>query len=352
MKQLLFTDMIDSYLEDNQLTPKTVTNYRAVRHKLELYQKATGANLNVLDYDILAVKDPLERREKIKGFTALWNNFTGFLKDEYGLSVQTRNTYRLIFHAVVKYSENQFGIAMKMPPVEKAVKYSDRKRELSEAVVNHLFGLYPGHHWAVNVVKLALYTCWRVSDLVQIKADDIVKGEFLGEPCYFVARVTKKTGKPMKTPVPIKLINSILRTNNVQPGDYLIKFPNGNKRITERILTEQVRSLLNSNQFLREQKIVVLNVDGQAIEQPLWTVHRPLHLLRAAGASYLIAHGMTPDAVAKWFTGHESSQVLKDHYITSDDFTGAKQLFRDRFASTFLKQGDYVQGIFDQYEEG
>ncbi|NBW19350.1 MAG: site-specific integrase [Caulobacteraceae bacterium] len=347
--EMTFQYMIKSYLEDSpDLKPNTVRNYNAVLRKLEKYAQVSGVSLNVLEYDILNVQDPMMRREKIKAFNAMWNGFTLYLKTEHKLVVQTRNTYRQIFHAIVKYSEKQFGVRIVMDSREKAMKYSDRKLELKDDVVRHLMTLNPGLHWTVNICKLALYSCWRVSDLIQIRVDDLVLGEFLGQKCYYISRVTQKTGKPMKTPVPVGLIRDIMRRNGCMPGDLLLRHPSG-RVLTAVGVVDGVRTLFNLNQFLRGQTVTVFNVDGETIQQPLSMVNRPMHLLRAAGASYLIQRGMTPDSVAKWFTGHESSQVLKDHYITGDNFTGAKELFKERFAVANIRQSDDVNRIFDEH---
>ncbi|NBW19158.1 MAG: hypothetical protein EBR82_65395, partial [Caulobacteraceae bacterium] len=81
--EMTFQYMIKSYLEDNpDLKPNTVRNYNAVLRKLEKYAQVSGVSLNVLEYDILNVQDPMQRREKIKAFNAMWNGFTLYLKTE------------------------------------------------------------------------------------------------------------------------------------------------------------------------------------------------------------------------------------------------------------------------------
>jgi integrase len=318
-----------------------------VANKLDMFCK--DKNVDLMEYDILTEVNPLERRRKIQAFNTFWTSFTAYLQ-EAGLVAQTRNSYRQIVKAILNYAKAQYGIMVMMPSIEKTVKYKDRKRILDEAVVTHLFSLPSSHHWAVNVVKLALYSCWRIGDLVSIETDDLTEGEFLGERVYFITKVTKKTKKIMKTPVPVTLIRDMMRRYNVAPGDKLIKFPN-KRKITERDVIEQVRSLFNSNQFLREQKVQTVNTQGDVINVPFWTVNRPMHLLRSAGASYLISNGLTPEAVAKWFTGHESALVLANHYVTSENFMGAKELFRDRFAVTHIKNADKAMAILCDKEE-
>lgn len=355
MSTVSFVKMIDAYLSENTLTKKTRTNYNVVRRKIEYYVNRSGLSMNLFDYDILAVQQH-ERRSRIVAFAQFWNGFMDYCREEKSLSVTTRRTYRQIFHAVLSYAENQYGVKVQMPKGESCIKWGDRKKELPMNVVEHLFSLKPSHHWAVNIVKLALYSCWRVSDLLALTADDIIEGDFMGQKCYYMCRLTKKTKKPMRTPVPIGLIRSIMRTNNVGPGEHLVKYPtltrrNTYKKIDEKELTQQVRSLLNSNQFLRDTKITAVNVEGEFITKALYMVDKPMHLLRSAGISYLVQNGLTPQAIAQWFSGHESIKVLEDHYVTTSDFTGAKQLFRDRFVSTHLKQGDALQKYFDEEDD-
>ena len=352
--EFTFAQLIDSYIEERpELQKNTVRNYAALKQKLFHWGNKSGLSQNIFDYDILAVKNPMERAAKISQFKSFWNKFRESLEKDYSLSPQTRNQYRTVMASILNHAENNFGVMIKMPEKEKAPKYKDRKRELPESVVTYLFGLSPAHHWAVNVAKLALYTCWRVGDLVEIEADDLTLGDFLGERVYFITRQTQKTGKIMKTPVPVSLINDMMRRNNVAPGNKLVKYPKNTmhglpKKIKPREVAEQMRSLFNSTQFLRDQKVEVVNTAGQMVTKPLWQIERPMHLLRSAGASYLIARGLTPSAVAKWFTGHEAAQVLTDHYITTEDFTGSKELFRDRFAVTHIKNADKAMAIFDK----
>ena len=355
---ITFIEMIESYMEDKKdvLQKNTIQNYKALKHKLFVFGQSTGFSQNIFDYDIFGITDPMVRNERIKAFTAFWNAFIASLQNEYKLTVTTRNQYRQILHAIVKYAESQYGTVIKIPSAEKQVKYKDRKRELPQEVVNYLFNLSPSHHWAVNLAKLALYTCWRVGDLLKIEADDITEGEFLGEKCYYITRTTGKTKKPMKTPVPIALIKNMMRRNAVSPGDKLVKFAENTmhglpRKLTDKMITEQIRSLFNSTQYLRDQKIQAINAEGKIITLPLWKIQRPMHLLRSAGASYLIANGLTPEAVAKWFTGHENSQVLSNHYVTTENFMGAKELFRDRFAATHIKNADKAMKIFDNEGE-
>ena len=348
MEKVDFNFLFDSYFAENELEKRTLTNYRAVQHKLNMFDKNTGRDINLADFDIMGI--PVEqRRERIKAFQDYVKAFMTWLKDFHKLGTVTRRLYIRTIRMIVNYARRDFGIELTMPK-EKREAAQFAKLKIPDNVVRHILTMNPGRHHGVLIAKLALYTCWRISDLLEICTSDLKDGEFMGQPCTWVMRMTKKTKKVMQTPVPRKLVREIMRRYHVSPGEKLLKHPTG-LVLTEARCVELVRAMLNSDQFLRRTTIQGTNIEGETIEIPLWKVHRPMHLFRSAGASYLVQRGMTPESVARWFTGHENRRVLQDYYITSDDFTGAKELFKERFILPHISDGDKLQEIFDNYDE-
>jgi len=348
MNKIDFNYLFDSYFSDLELEKRTLTNYKAVQHKLVMYDRHKGLDINLADWDIMGI--PVEqRRERIKAFQSYIKDFMDWCKNFHCLGSHTRRTYMKIIRTGVNYARRDFGIELSMP---KEQRRQDKipKIKLPDAVVRHIFTMSPGKHHGVLIAKLALYSCWRVSDLLEITTDDLKDGEFMGQPCTYLIRMTKKTKKVMQTPVPRKLIREIMRRYHVSPGEKLLKHPTG-LVLTESRCVEIIRAMLNSDQYLRRTTVTGINIDGQSVETPLWQVARPMHLFRSAGASYLVKRGMTPESVARWFTGHENKRILNDYYITSDDFTGAKELFKERFIAPHLSDGDKIQEIFDEYDE-
>ena len=342
-------DLFNSYFEENQLEKRTLVNYRAVQVKLQMYAKYSGEEqADLTQWDILGVPAEL-RRERIKGFQDYVRGFLSWIKEFHNIASATRRNYFVIIRTMVNHAKNGYGIMLQMPKEPRAPKH-DAKLVLSDLVVRHILTMNPGKHWGVLIAKLALYTCWRINDLLAIETDDIQYGTFMGQPCMYITRMTKKTKKIMKTPVPVSLIREIMRRYHVSPGEKLLKHPAG-LVLTDNRCVELVRAMLNSDQFLRSQTVTGLNVDGNVVQTPLHRVHRPMHLFRSAGASYLIQRGMTPESVARWFTGHENKKVLNDYYVTTDNFTGAKELFQERFILPHLKDADKLQNIFDNYDE-
>ena len=340
--------LLQSYFDENELEKRTLVNYRAVKHKLELYSKLKGKTYDVKEWDIMNVPTE-QRRERIKAFQNFVKEFLEWCRDFHHLGPTTRKTYFRIIRLAVGHARRDYGIELSLPK-EPRLAIQDRKIALPDNVVRHILGMNPGKAWGVLIAKLALYTCWRVSDLLSITADDITEGTFMGQPCMYITRMTKKTKKIMKTPVPRGLIREIMRRYDVSPGEKLLKHPTG-LVLTENRCVDIIRAMLNSDQFLRAQTVEAMNVYGNVIQMPLWKVHRPMHLFRSAGASYLIRRGMTPESVARWFTGHQNKTILNDYYVTTDDFTGAKELFQERFILPHLSDGDKLQEIFDNYEE-
>ena len=348
MQNIDFNFLFNAYFEDVDLEKRTLTNYKAVQHKLDMYDKHRGLVINLSDWDIMGV--PVEqRRDRIKAFQGYVKDFLSWCKDFHCLGSHTRRMYFRTIRMAVNYARRDFGIELTMPK-EKRANDKVPKIKLPDAVVRHIFTMNPNKHHGVLIAKLALYSCWRVGDLLSLTTDDLKDGEFMGQPCTYLIRMTRKTKKVMQTPVPRKLIREIMRRYHVSPGEKLLKHPTG-LVLTEARCVEIIRAMLNSDQFLRRTTVTGINIDGQSVETPLWQVSRPMHLFRSAGASYLIKRGMTPESVARWFTGHENKRILNDYYITSDDFTGAKELFKERFILPQLADGDRLQEIFDEYDE-
>lgn len=346
---MTFNDLFDSYFEENKLEKRTLVNYRAVQHKLVMYHKFKKTDFpDLTQWDILAVP-AAQRRERIKAFQGYIKDFMSWNRDFHCLGSVTRKTYVRILGTMCMHAKRNWGVELNLPKEER-LPTIDKKIALSDQVVRHILTMNPGKHHGVLIAKLALYTCWRIGDLLSITADDLTEGHFMGQPCMYITRVTKKTKKVMKTPVPRNLIREIMRKYHVSPGDKLLKHPTG-LVLTDNRCVEIIRAMLNSDQFLRSQTVTAINIYGNAIEIPLYKVHRPMHLFRSAGASYLIRRGMTPESVARWFTGHENKKILNDYYVTTDDFTGAKELFQERFILPNLSEGDKLQEIFDSYEE-
>lgn len=345
-----FDTLFNAYFSDNELEKRTLTNYKAVQHKLRMYDLHKGYVISLAEWDIMGV--PVEqRRARIKEFQVYIKDFLAWCKNFHRLGAHTRRMYGRVLSMMCNYARRDFGIELTMPKLEK-LSFNDKnaKIALPDNVVRHIFTMNPGKHHGVLIAKLALYTCWRIGDLLEITTDDLKDGVFMGQPCTWIMRITKKTKKVMQTPVPRKLIREIMRRYHVSPGEKLLKHPTG-LVLTENRCVEIIRAMLNSDQFLRRTTVQGINIDGQTIEIPLWQVHRPMHLFRSAGASYLVQRGMTPESVARWFTGHENKKILQDYYITTDDFTGAKELFKERFILPHLSDGDKLQEIFDGYEE-
>lgn len=343
-------DLLQSYFTENDLEKRTLVNYRAVQNKLRLYAAYKSSEQpDLMQWDILGVATE-HRRERIKAFQDYVKEFLNWCRDFHKLSPTTRKTYFRIIRIAINHGRRDYGIELSLPKEPRLPLEKDRKIALSDTVVRHILSMNPNRHWGVMIAKLALYTCWRISDLLSITADDITEGTFMGQPCMYITRMTKKTKKVMKTPVPRSLIREIMRRYNVSPGDKLLKHPTG-LVLTENRCVDIVRAMLNSDQFLRAQTITTVNVYGNVINLPLHQVHRPMHLFRSAGASYLIKRGMTPESVARWFTGHENKRILNDYYVTTDDFTGAKELFQERFILPHLSDADKLQEIWDNYDE-
>lgn len=348
MEKIDFDYLFNAYFEDNTLEKRTLTNYKAVQHKLRMYDLHKGLDINLSNWDILGV--PVEeRRERIKAFQSYIKDFLLWCKEFHCIGSHTQRMYSKVVRMAVNYAKRDFGIELSMPKEHRRQDKIPRIK-LPDNVVRHIFTMNPSRHHGVLIAKLALYSCWRVSDLLALTTEDLKDGQFMGQPCTYLIRMTQKTKKVMQTPVPRKLVREIMRRYHVSPGEKLLKHPTG-LVLTENRCVDIIRGMLNSDQFLRRTTITGINIDGQSVETPLHQVARPMHLFRSAGASYLIQRGMTPESVARWFTGHENKSILQEYYITSDNFTGAKELFKERFIAPHLSDGDKIQAIFDEYDE-
>lgn len=331
------------YIETKAIKENTKRNFRALVKKLQTFEVNTGKVFDFEKYDLMAVKG-VERREKIKEFKALWGEFMEFSKTVGANTTQTRNGYVNQMKTIIGWVSKDYGYIIPKPEPEKQVSYSERKVGLPTNVVNRIINLPMSMHWAVPVLKLALYSCWRVSDLVELNQQDVKLGEWMGQQCYFLIKLSKKTGKPMQTPVPTGIVKYLLR-KNAMPDEKLIQHPEG-RALDERLLVQAVREVFYKDHYLRVQMILQYNTEGKAVEIPFPQINRPMHAMRAAGASLLIEKGLTPDTVAKWFTGHRTLNTLRDHYVTSDDITNASDLLKNRFV---LEQSDkFLQSLEEE----
>lgn len=333
-------EAITEVAEGGHLKENTLRNYKALIRKLEVYYANKGKDftINLEEYDLLSVKGT-ERRNIIQAFNSHMNDFQLFLATTGASSAQTRNSYLAILKTVFNHVFNNYGYQLPNFKKEKTIDYSERKTELPKGVVTRILQMPMSAHWIVPIAKLALYSCWRTSDLCQLTGDDVKLGEFMGQPCYYLIKVTKKTGVPMRTPVPTGIIKYLLRQNPI-PGGKLLYHPKF--KVDERKLVEVMRKLFAKDQYLQRQNYVSFDVSGKPVTKLLSQIHRPMHALRGAGASMLIEKGMTPQAVAKWFTGHKSLETLQKHYVTSDNMTMAQDILKERFGPPIFLESDAI----------
>jgi len=317
-------------LSDKTIKRSTINNRLATGNHLTDYM----ASANIPDFDLLECNvgiqlsmEELERRadfiEDFIGGFGHYLDFKGMMKSTKHLHWQNIATF------LNQPRFKRINLIINVPTFGKMkVQPKDRISHLSLDQVAQILRYPANGSQHILSAKLCILTCWRASDICNIRLRDLEIGRWQNTRVYMINGINQKTGAGVQTPVPFKLISAIMKANGYDgstPDDkYLVQFSGRSApgMIRQVRLTNDIRKALY-DVFSKNGLIKAIDWDGNQTVVPIHEYSRPVHLLRRSGATYYAANGLPPEQIALFFTGHRDVKTLMDFYL--DKYSAYKQ---------------------------